>query len=96
MRRCLWNSSSSCVNTLQDAALHRSGPRHTKKDPNRSVWVAQYHALARRQIRDVMELLLEPLFELLQRESTGRLGQMRVLLGVSSAVGNGQCAWNHL
>ena len=37
----------------------------------------------------VVELLQEALFELLQRESTGRLGQMRVLLGVSSAVGNG-------
>ena len=37
----------------------------------------------------VVELLQEALFELLQRESTGRLGQMRVLLGVSSAVGDG-------
>ena len=43
----------------------------------------------RRQIRDVVELLQMALFELLQRESTGRLGQMRVLLGVSSAVGDG-------
>ena len=51
--------------------------------------MAQYHALVRPQIRDVVELLLEPLFELLQRESTGRLGQMRLLLGVSSAVGDG-------
>ena len=37
----------------------------------------------------VVELLQLALFELLQRESTGRLGQMRVLLGVSSAVGDG-------
>ena len=57
--------------------------------------MAQYHALVRPQIRDVVELLLEPLFELLQRESTGRLGQMRLLLGVSSAVGDGWCAWDH-
>ena len=35
----------------------------------------------------VVELLQLALFELLQRESTGRLGQMRALLGVSSAVG---------
>ena len=37
----------------------------------------------------VVELLQLALFELLQRESTGRLDQMRVLLGVSSAVGDG-------
>ena len=37
----------------------------------------------------VVELLQLALFELLQRESTGTLGQMRVLLGVSSAVGDG-------
>ena len=43
----------------------------------------------------VVELLQLALFELLQRESTGRLGQMRVLLGVSSAVGDGWCAWDH-
>ena len=91
----LWNPSRSCVNTLQDAALHRAGPRHTKKDPNRSVWVAQYHALVRPQIRDVVELLPEALFELLQRESTGKLGHKRVLAGVSSAVGDGWCAWDH-
>ena len=37
----------------------------------------------------VVELLQLALFELLQRESTGTLSQMRVLLGVSSAVGDG-------
>ena len=43
----------------------------------------------------VVELLQLALFELLQRESTGRLGQMRVLLGVSSSVGDGWRAWGH-
>ena len=57
--------------------------------------MAQYHALVRRQIRDVVELLLEALFELLQRESTGKLGHKRVLAGVSSAAGDGWCAWDH-
>ena len=57
--------------------------------------MAQYHALVRPQIRDVVELLLEALFELLQRESTGKLGHKRVLAGVSSAEGDGWCAWDH-
>ena len=43
----------------------------------------------------VVELLQLALFELLQRESTGKLGHKRVLAGVSSAVGDGWRAWDH-
>ena len=41
------------------------------------------------------KLLQEALFELLQRESTGKLGHKRVLADVSSAVGDGWCEWDH-